>query len=160
SNRRHSFDNLSTYIKPGEMLGIICYGTNANETLIDALCGYTHLTKGDALTNGTSLNNDTDDFMAKTAASFQVSSLNPLLTGTETLELFLALHGISYNKALIDKLLSIVFLDEKADSQVQTLSDEHKQKLGIALVILKMPNLFLFEEPSCYLDLIEYYKIF
>lgn len=76
------------------------------------------------------------------------------LKTTEYLEFFAAAHGVPAGKrpAVIEKLLELVNLEDKAESYVDTLSRGMKQRLALARCLVHEPEVLVLDEPASGLD--------
>jgi len=75
----------------------------------------------------------------------------PYLSGRQNLELLAALDGGDGTK-LIDEVLHVVQLRDRAKDKVGGYSHGMKQRLGIASALLRRPRLLLLDEPATGLD--------
>jgi ABC-2 type transport system ATP-binding protein len=76
------------------------------------------------------------------------------LKTTEYLEFFAAAHGVPTGKrpAVIEKLLELVNLEDKAENYVDTLSRGMKQRLALARCLVHEPKVLILDEPASGLD--------
>jgi ABC-2 type transport system ATP-binding protein len=72
------------------------------------------------------------------------------LTVFETLKLFASFYNLDQQRA--NKIISIISLDEKADSYVGNLSGGQRQRLALGIALLNNPNILLLDEPTTGLD--------
>ena len=75
----------------------------------------------------------------------------PYLTGRTNLQLFAAFDG-GDGQARIDELLELVELRDRADHRVGGYSQGMRQRLGIAVSLLRDPRLLILDEPTNGLD--------
>jgi ABC-2 type transport system ATP-binding protein len=77
-----------------------------------------------------------------------------VLNVRETLWLFAQIYGVSHAdaKSRIEKMLSIVGLDEKADTRISHLSTGQRQKLNFCRGFITDPKILFLDEPTLGLD--------
>jgi ABC-type multidrug transport system ATPase subunit len=88
--------------------------------------------------------------LERVGAMVESPSLYPNLTGRENLEVTRRLTGGA--KAQIGQALDIVRLGSAAGRRVSEYSTGMKQRLGLALALLRTPELLILDEPTNGLD--------
>jgi ABC-2 type transport system ATP-binding protein len=73
------------------------------------------------------------------------------LTAAELLDLFAKFYGVPL-EGRAPRLLALVGLEEKADSQARQLSGGQQQRLAIALALVHDPEIVFLDEPTTGLD--------
>ncbi len=147
-------DDLSLTIRKGEVFGLLGPNGAGKTTTILMLLGLTEPTAGTALIEG----------MDCTRQPLQVKSIVGYLpdnvgfysdmTGRQNLRFTGRLNGLS-GKALeerINGLLERVGMTEAADSRAGTYSKGMRQRLGIADVLIKDPQIIIMDEPTLGID--------
>ena len=156
-----ALNNLSLYIKPGEMRAIIGPNGAGKTTMMDVITGKTKPDNGTVLFNNTT---DLTQFDEAAVANigvgrkFQKPSVIESLTVFENLELsqkggrgiWQALfHSLSNKQAQkIADTLELIALSEKRDELAANLSHGQKQWLEIGMLISQEPELLLIDEPA------------
>jgi urea transport system ATP-binding protein len=156
-----ALNNLSLYIKPGEMRAIIGPNGAGKTTMMDVITGKTKPDNGTVLFNNTT---DLTQFDEAAVANigvgrkFQKPSVIESLTVFENLELsqkggrgiWQALfHSLSTKQAKkIDDTLELIALTDKRDELASNLSHGQKQWLEIGMLISQEPELLLIDEPA------------
>ncbi|WP_283788894.1 urea ABC transporter ATP-binding protein UrtD [Bermanella sp. WJH001] len=156
-----ALNNLSLYIKPGEMRAIIGPNGAGKTTMMDVITGKTKPDNGTVLFNNTT---DLTQFDEAAVANigvgrkFQKPSVIESLTVFENLELsqkggrgiWQALfHSLSNKQAQkIADTLELIALSDKRDELAANLSHGQKQWLEIGMLISQEPELLLIDEPA------------
>ena len=81
----------------------------------------------------------------------QKNALFENLTAAELLDLFARFYGVPL-EGRAARLLALVGLDEKAESQARQLSGGQQQRLAIALALVHDPEIVFLDEPTTGLD--------
>ncbi|MFT5595035.1 MAG: urea transport system ATP-binding protein [Oceanicoccus sp.] len=156
-----ALNNLSLYIKPGEMRAIIGPNGAGKTTMMDVITGKTKPDNGTVLFNNTT---DLTQFDEAAVANigvgrkFQKPSVIESLTVFENLELsqkggrgiWQALfHSLSNEQEQkITETLELIALSDKRDELAANLSHGQKQWLEIGMLISQEPELLLIDEPA------------
>ena len=156
-----ALNNLSLYIKPGEMRAIIGPNGAGKTTMMDVITGKTKPDNGTVLFNNTT---DLTQFDEAAVANigvgrkFQKPSVIESLTVFENLELsqkggrgiWQALfHSLSNEQEKkIAETLELIALSDKRDDLAANLSHGQKQWLEIGMLISQEPELLLIDEPA------------
>jgi ABC-2 type transport system ATP-binding protein len=82
----------------------------------------------------------------------QQAALYGKLTVAENLMLFARLERVTEPGAVVQRMLALTDLEERADDQVATLSGGNRQRVNIAIGLLGAPDVLLLDEPSSALD--------
>jgi ABC-2 type transport system ATP-binding protein len=74
------------------------------------------------------------------------------LTVAENLALFARLEGVADPAAVVDRMLEVTGLRDRAGDELGTLSGGNRQRVNIAAGLLADPEVLLLDEPSSSLD--------
>ena len=149
-----ALDNLNLGVRPGEIYCLLGANGAGKTTTINLFLGFIPPTAGTCLINGIDVHRD--PLEAKKYVSFV--SENVMLYGNFTarqnLDFFAKLGGrTSLAKSDYYQALRRVSLQEKAfDQRVKNFSKGMRQKLGIAIAIVKDAPAVLLDEPTSGLD--------
>jgi ABC-2 type transport system ATP-binding protein len=147
-------DSLNLAVKQGEVFGLLGPNGAGKTTTILMLLGLTEPTSGRVKVLG--LNPARQPLSVKSRAGYipdQVGFYDEL-TARENLVYIARLNGLSRQESgvRIDEALEKVGLSEVADHNVKTFSRGMRQRLGVADVLIKHPQLIIMDEPTQGLD--------
>lgn len=152
---RSILKDISVYAKSGDFIGILGPSGCGKSSLIQRIVGLAPIDKGSIIKiNGMDLSDCKDQFLSICAYVPQQTTLHEPLTVEEECKNFaeLNLPDSSSAKKSIDYILRLVGLEEEHDKEIRVLSGGQKKRLGIALELLRNPQVLLLDEPSSGLD--------
>ncbi|MFC3928904.1 ABC transporter ATP-binding protein [Streptococcus caprae] len=145
-----SVDNLSISVQEGEIYGFLGPNGAGKSTTLKMLLGLLQPTVGSIKLFGQTLDGNHQSLLKNVGSLIEEPSYYANLTGYENLKLVQRLLGLPEEN--IDKVLDIVNLTPHKKKLVKQYSLGMKQRLGIALAILKFPKLLILDEPTNGLD--------
>jgi ABC-2 type transport system ATP-binding protein len=135
--------------------GVICgfLGPNGagKTTTMRILTGLIHADQGTVELLGKPFGRGKRRHLFDVGALIESPSFYPFLSGRENLRA-VAAAGAPVPKGRVDELLDLVGLGGRARDKVSGYSLGMKQRLGIAAVLLKDPELLVFDEPTNGMD--------
>jgi ABC-2 type transport system ATP-binding protein len=157
---RVSFDKLTAVrdvsfrLNSGDLLGLIGPNGAGKTTLLRTLCGLQPLSAGHIHLMGESLTPQRNDLLAHVGFTPDTPALYDELTVRQFLRFIGKGYGLASSDVdeRIDFWLAKVWLTEKAETKIKTLSRGMKQRVGIARTLLPNPALVLLDEPAAGLD--------
>jgi len=120
-------------------------------TTIKMLTGLITITSGDATICGHSVKFNFEKAMEHTGCIVEMPEFYGHLTGYQNLKFLAKLSGIT-DKNQIEKVVSIVGLQNRINEKVSKYSLGMKQRLGVAQALLNNPKLLILDEPTNGLD--------
>jgi ABC-2 type transport system ATP-binding protein len=144
-------DGLNIGIKKGEVFGFLGPNGAGKTTSIKMMVGLLRPTSGNVFINGT----DVQKIEKGTIGICpQELMLWENLTCKESLNLMADMYEVpkKIRDPRVKKLLSDLFLEEKADTIVSKLSGGMKRRLNLALSVIHEPEVVVLDEPSEGLD--------
>jgi NitT/TauT family transport system ATP-binding protein len=142
-------DEVSLDIRPGEFVSLVGTSGCGKSTLLRIIAGLETVTDGVALCDGEPINGTNP----KRGLVFQEHSLFPWLTVRENIAFGLrATKQYSFKKELVDALISMVGLEEFADSFPHQLSGGMQQRVALVRALAISPDVLLLDEPLGALD--------
>ncbi len=148
-----ALDALDLEVGTGEIFGLLGANGAGKTTTINLFLGFIEPSGGQALVCGIDV--AADPLAAKRHVAFVSENvmLYPSFTARQNLEFFARLGGRRPSRREIDSTLRRVGLQEEAfGRRVKTFSKGMRQKLGIAVAILKEAEVLLLDEPTSGLD--------
>ena len=148
-----ALDNLDLDIQAGEVYCLLGSNGAGKSTTINIFLGFLPATSGRAFIDGleVSVNNHaTRDLVAYIP---EIVNLYPSLTGLENLEFFSGLSGYRYTRAELVAFTQTAGLQPEAlDKRVSSYSKGMRQKVGIAIALVKQAKALFLDEPTSGLD--------
>jgi ABC-2 type transport system ATP-binding protein len=138
---REALRGISFAVAEGETLAIIGPNGAGKTTLLSILGGVLAPTSGD-------VSRDPRDV----GWVPQQPAVYAKLTVAENLGLFAQLERVAEPRAVVDRMLDVTGLRERAGDEVGTLSGGNQQRVNIAAGLLADPAVLLLDEPSSSLD--------
>jgi len=147
-------DNLSLEINKGEVFGLLGPNGAGKTTTILMLLGLSEPTSGQALVCGHDSTRNSIGIKKKVGYLPDNLGFYGNMTAVENLSFVGRLNGFSENEAqekALD-LLEKVGLKNNAHQKVTTFSRGMKQRLGLADVLIKDPEVIILDEPTLGID--------
>ena len=152
--RHAAVDGVSLALRGGDLLGLIGPNGAGKTTLLRTLCGLQATSAGSVHIMGQHLTADRSDLL--THLGF--TSDTPPSYESMTVRQFLRFIGKGYDLSAHEAdertafWLDKVWLAEKADAKIKSLSRGMRQRVGIARTLLPNPQLVVLDEPAAGLD--------
>lgn len=146
-------DTLNLTVQAGETVCLLGANGAGKTTTLNLFLGFTQPSSGEAWVAGNNVAND--PAKARTALGYvaEVVSLYPTLTGAENLDFFSELAGRTVNKTERDAILArLRFPEDAIDRPAGDYSKGMRQKLGLAIALMKGAEAILLDEPLSGLD--------
>jgi ABC-2 type transport system ATP-binding protein len=144
-----ALDGLDLTVPEGGVFGFLGPNGAGKTTTIRALVGHLRATGSISLL-GVEVPGGLGSVIDRVGALVEQPSFFPGFTGRTNLELLARSRGFS--KERVDAALETVGLTDRAGSRFNSYSLGMKQRLGVAAVLLKEPELLILDEPSNGLD--------
>ncbi len=143
-------DHISINVRQGEIYGFLGLNGAGKTTLIRLLLGMIKPDSGSISLFGQNAKQASDiwndiGYLVETPYAY------PNLSVKENLEVFYQLRGLKDRKQ-IDKIISVLQLDQYKNKKAKFLSLGNSQRLGIAKALIHNPKLLILDEPINGLD--------
>ncbi len=147
-------NNLNLRVQHGEVFGLLGPNGAGKTTTILMLLGLTDPTSGKVSVLGMDPSRKTLSVKSRVGYIPDMVGFYDELTARENLIYIAKLNGLSGSQAYqrIDEVLMRVGLSEEVDQRVATFSRGMRQRLGVADVLIKQPQLIIMDEPTQGLD--------
>ena len=150
-NGSFAVNNLNISIGEGQVYGFLGPNGAGKTTSIRMILGLIKPSKGSVEVFGRTQNNKNRAAILKNVgALIENAASYPHLTAYENLKIMKTLTDSSYDN--IDKVLKTVRLDDVKNKLVKEFSLGMRQRLGIAMALLRNPKLLILDEPTNGLD--------
>lgn len=144
---------LNLEIGSGEIYCLLGSNGAGKSTTINLFLGFIEATSGSAFIDGQQVsvaNHATRNLVAYIP---EIVNLYPTLTGMENLEFFSGLSDFSYSKAELAQFMEMAGLQASAfHNRVSSYSKGMRQKVGIAIALVKKARALFLDEPTSGLD--------
>lgn len=147
-------DRLNLTINKGEIFGLLGPNGAGKTTIILTLLGLSEPTSGSVTVNG--YNATSEPLKVKRITGYLPDDVgfSDNSTGLESLVYTAMLNGIPRERATASagELLDIVGLEEAGNKKTKTYSKGMIQRLGLADVLIKEPEIMVLDEPTIGID--------
>ena len=142
-------DGLDLEVRAGECFGLLGPNGAGKTTTIEICEGLLTPDAGDVLVLGSDWSTDARALRERLGIQLQETQLSEKLTVEETLRLFRSFYRRGQP---VERVITLVQLDEKRRARVGTLSGGQKQRLALACALIGDPELLFLDEPTTGLD--------
>lgn len=150
---RQVLESVSFEVDKGNVFALLGGNGAGKSTTLLTLLGLVTPTSGEARINGKRVHDAPEQVRRMTAYLPESANLYPHLTARENLDYFLALAGVHRTRGDIEQALDKVALAPEARTRnLGGYSKGMRQKVAIALAILREAPLLLLDEPTSGLD--------
>lgn len=148
-----ALDRLNLSVETGQILCLLGANGAGKTTTINLFLGFTQPSSGVALVCGRAVHSAPDAARAALGYVAEVVALYPALTGAENLSFFCELAAQPVDTARRDAILAqLGFPAGAIDRAAGTYSKGMRQKLGLAIALMKNAKAILLDEPLSGLD--------
>ena len=144
-------DGVDLTVHAGDVYGFLGPNGAGKTTAMRILLGLIHPDHGSASLFGRDPQHQLPEALDGVGGFVETPHFYPYLTARKNLELFAAFDG-GRDRARIDELLELVDLRGRAGDKVGGYSQGMRQRLGLAVSLLRDPKLLILDEPTNGLD--------
>ena len=151
---RPAVNKLTLHVAAGEVFGFIGPNGAGKTSTLRVLAGLVRPESGTATIGGLDVVRDPAAVRRRVGYLPDFFGIYDDLTCREYLEFFAAAQGLSRERreSVVDEVLQLVDLVDKADQLAGALSRGMQQRLGLARVLVHEPDVLLLDEPASGLD--------
>jgi len=140
-------------VERGEVFALLGGNGAGKSTTLLTFLGFIKPSEGQARINGESVGSDIEQTRKQIAYLPEAANLYPHLNAWENLDYFLSLAKVANSQATVSDALDRVGLASEArERNLESYSKGMRQKVGIALAILRKAPILLLDEPTSGLD--------
>ena len=139
--------NINMQVLPNEVYGLLGINGAGKSTLMKMLCGILHPTSGEIYLDGKTLKKKDLSYIGSLIESPPTYNH---LSAHDNLKIVALNENISFEE--IPKILTLLNLQVSPKKKVKDFSLGMKQRLGIAMALIKKPKVLILDEPSNGLD--------
>ena len=152
-----ALDGVSLEIEEGEFVAVVGTSGSGKSTLLNMMGGLDKPTEGKVIIGGKDLSGMDDERLTifrrrRIGLVFQNYNLIPILNVYENIVLPVALDGETPDGTYINKIISLLGLEEKLGEMPNNLSGGQQQRVAIARALASKPAIILADEPTGNLD--------
>lgn len=148
--RKSVVKDVSFQCYKGEILGILGPNGAGKTTIIKMLTGLTKSKKGDIFINSYNIKDNFEEAIKNVGAIVETPFLYEYMAGKDNIKIFSELYKAS--SAHVNEVIKVSGLENRLSDKVKVYSLGMKQRLGIAVALLKNPKLLILDEPMNGLD--------
>ena len=149
-----ALDGIDLTIEPGSYYGLLGPNGAGKSTLIGILAGLVRATRGTARVMGFDVTRDYRRARSALGVVPQEIVYDPFFSVREILKLQAGYFGCGHSStAWIDELLSVLQLEDKADTNIKALSGGMKRRVLIAQALIHRPQVLVLDEPTAGVDI-------
>ncbi|MCD8539243.1 MAG: ABC transporter ATP-binding protein [Leadbetterella sp.] len=148
-----ALDKLNLEIAPGDIYCLLGSNGAGKSTTINIFLGFIPASEGKAFIDGLEVSVDNHHTRNLLAYIPEVVNLYPTLSGMENLEFFSGLSGFNYPREELETFMKTAGLQPEAfHKRVSSYSKGMRQKVGIAIALVKKARALFLDEPTSGLD--------
>jgi ABC-2 type transport system ATP-binding protein len=144
--------DVNLEIRRGEIFALLGPNGAGKTTLINIICGIVMPTQGVVLADGHDIVRDYRAARARIGLVPQELTTDMFETVWDTVTFSRGLFGKPANPAHIEQILRTLFLWDKKDSKIMTLSGGMKRRVMIAKALSHEPQILFLDEPTAGVD--------
>lgn len=145
---RRAVDSVSMHVRKGDIYGFIGKNGAGKTTFMRMVAGLARPDAGEMELFGS---RDIERQRMRIGTLIEQPGLYRGMTAAENLEVVRRAYGIT-DKSVIEKTLAVLELEDTGKKKVGNFSMGMKQRMGIAIALLRSPDLLILDEPINGLD--------
>jgi len=147
-----ALDRVDLDIAQGEFFGLLGPNGAGKTTLISLLAGLAHADGGSLKVMGHDVACDYREARQALGVVPQELVFDPFFSVRETLRIQSGYFGLRHNDAWIDEIIQRLDLEDKADSNMRSLSGGMKRRVLVGQALVHRPPVIILDEPTAGVD--------
>ena len=147
----HAVEEVNLEVRRGSVFGFLGPNGAGKTTTIGMILSLIHPTAGKVVVLGETVTPSHNRVLNRVGSMAGAPALIPYLSARDNLRLAARLNG-GLKAGRIDEVLGTVGLKDAADRAAGQFSTGMKQRLGLAIAMLKKPELLILDEPTNGMD--------
>jgi ABC-2 type transport system ATP-binding protein len=143
-------NDVSFEVEQGEIFGLLGPNGAGKTSLMKLTVGLLSLSEGSIEIMGNSVTENFCEAMRQVGILLEQPAIYPYMSGYDNLHIMA--KALKLPKSKIDEVVEIVGLEQSIKQETKSYSLGMKQRLGIALALLKNPSVVILDEPTNGLD--------
>lgn len=144
-------NEVNLHVKKGRIYGLLGRNGAGKTTIMKMILGLASISSGAIALFDQDVKSSKNSIYQRVGSIIEAPAFYSNMTGTENLELFAGLRGVTKKNAVAE-ILELVDLPYKDSKKYKAYSMGMKQRLGIANLLLNDPELIILDEPTNGLD--------
>ncbi|MCH5185474.1 MAG: ATP-binding cassette domain-containing protein [Oscillospiraceae bacterium] len=152
--KKKALDNISFNVKKGEILGFLGPNGAGKSTTMNILTGYISSTSGSVKVDGFDILEDPYEVKKRIGYLPEIPPLYTDMTVWEYLDFVYDLKKAEKEnkKEHINKIISMVRIEDMKGRKIANLSKGYRQRVGLAQALIGDPEVLILDEPTVGLD--------
>ena len=150
--RVQALDRVDLNIAQGEFFGLLGPNGAGKTTLISLLAGLARADSGSLKVMGHDVTCDYRKARRALGVVPQELVFDPFFSVRETLRLQSGYFGLRHNDAWVDEIIQRLDLEDKADSNMRSLSGGMKRRVLVGQALVHRPPVIILDEPTAGVD--------
>lgn len=142
-------ENVNLELKKGKIYGLVGQNGSGKSTLLKMIMGL-YKCSGEIFINGYNIRKDYRGALKNIGGIVDSAAFYDFLSAKENLKYFALLYGVEDTR--INEVMKLTGLNINEKKQVKFYSLGMKERLGIAISLLKNPDILVLDEPTNGLD--------
>lgn len=147
-----SLHEITLSVREGDFFALLGPNGAGKTTLINIIAGLSRPSSGTAKVMGFDVINQFREARRSIGIVPQELVFDPFFSVRETLRFQSGYFGLKHNDDWIDELLHSLSLQDKADSNMRTLSGGMKRRVMVAQALVHKPPVIVLDEPTAGVD--------
>jgi ABC-2 type transport system ATP-binding protein len=149
---RRAINDLTFEANQGEVVGFLGPNGAGKTTTMRILAGYMPPTYGTAIVAGFDVVEESIEVRRRVGYLPETVPLYPDMTVFEYLKFMADLRHLPNADEMVDNVLELVQMEQRADGYIANLSKGMRQRIGLAQSLLHKPEVLILDEPTIGLD--------